>query len=315
MRFTHRRAIMWPVLALVALVALVAGCTTDAKSSSTGPSNGNAGPTVFGAASVPSASAAGSVDRAPSADSGAGPAAVKAVDLTDPRALIRNATLTVQVAHGVDVGRQADKAGIIATDAGGEVYGDDRTSGANATASLTLKVPPDALVPVLDKLAALGLEQSRQVSTEDVTQQVADVNSRVTSARAAVATLTALYQHATKIGDIIAIESQLSQRESDLEALEAQQRAMAAQTSAATIHLDLTGDSSLTAPSKHSDKGFLAGLKAGWRHFAAATVALATAFGAVLPFLVLLIAVLAAVRLVLKRRRLAAVPVPAAHTD
>jgi hypothetical protein len=229
--------------------------------------------------------------------------------------LIRNASLTVQVKHGVNVSAQADKAGAIATAAGGEVYGDDRTSGDNATASLTLKVPPDSLVPVLDRLAALGVEQSRQVSTQDVTQQVADVTSRVTSARAAVATLTALYQHATKIGDIIAIESQLSQRESDLEALEAQQRALAAQTSAATIHLYLSGESSLPAKTKPADKGFIAGLKAGWRHFTAAAVAVATALGALLPFLLLLVVVVAAVRLILARRRVAPAVVPVTHTD
>ena len=319
---SHRRnarSTAWLVTAVVALMALLAACTGSHKSAASGSAaSAKAGSTEFGAnqAAVPAPADARTASGAGGATAdGSTATGAKAVALTDPRALIRNASLTVQVKHGVNVSAQADKAGAIATAAGGEVYGDDRTSGDNATASLTLKVPPDSLVPVLDRLAALGVEQSRQVSTQDVTQQVADVSSRVTSARAAVATLTALYQHATKIGDIIAIESQLSQRESDLEALEAQQRALAAQTSAATIHLYLSGESSLPAKTKPADKGFIAGLKAGWRHFTAAAVAVATALGALLPFLLLLVVVVAALRLILKRRRVAPVAVTVTHTD
>jgi Domain of unknown function (DUF4349) len=322
MRLVYRRT-MRPTLrfvaalaAVAALLAVLAACSGGSKSASSGSAAGvgtlkPGEASTFGAANGASAPAA-----VPTTARDAAGSSAKALDLTDAQALIRTGSLTVQVKHGVNVSQQADKAGGIATAAGGQVYGDDRTSGDNATASLTLMVPPAAVASVLDQLAALGIEQSRQVSTQDVTQQVADVNSRVKSARAAVATLTALYQHATKISDIIAIETQLSQRESDLEALEAQQRTLAAQTALATIHLYLSGESQLPAATKPSQRGFVAGLKAGWRHFTAATVAVATALGAALPFLLLLVVLAAAVRLILKRRRVAVVaPQPVDHTD
>src|SRR6201999_993676 len=122
---------------------------------------------------------------------------------------------------------------------GGEVDADDRTSGRHATATLQLRVPPASLESVLHELGKLGTEQSRTVSTTDVTQQVADVSSRVISAQQSIARLRTLYGHATKVSDVIEIEGELNTREADLESLEAQQRSLAGETQLATITLRL----------------------------------------------------------------------------
>src|SRR5262249_28528747 len=81
-------------------------------------------------------------------------------------------------------------------EAGGDMYGEQLNTGttpAESTADLTFKVPPDSLDTVLDRLAGLGDEVSRHASTEDVTEQVADVDSRVSSAKASLARIRALY--------------------------------------------------------------------------------------------------------------------------
>jgi hypothetical protein len=227
--------------------------------------------------------------------------ATAAPPLLDPAAVIRTVQLGVRLARRDDLGRQADRADAIAVAAGGSVFADDRTAGPQPAARLVLKVPPARLAPVLAELAGLGVEQSRQLSTVDVTSKVADVTARLASARASVARLQALFGQAVKVSDVIAIEGELATRQADLESLEAQQRALAAQTTYATITLALSTPAAAGAPAPR--RGFLGGLVAGWRHFVAAAQAVATAIGAAVPFVALL-AVLVAPLWVLRRRRM-----------
>jgi hypothetical protein len=227
-------------------------------------------------------------------------------------ALIKKASLQVQIGKPGQVGAQADAAGQIAAAAEGSVFADQRTSGERPSAELTLKVPPDSLTAVLSRLAALGKELSRQSSSQDVTSQVADVSSRVQSARDSLIRLRVLYTHASKIGDVIAIESEIAQREADLESLEAQQRTLAAQTSMATIELTLSTSTTPAPAAKHNDKtGFVGGLQRGWHAFGTSVVAVATALAAALPFLVLLALIGWGALAMRRRTRAAAPPTPA----
>jgi hypothetical protein len=208
--------------------------------------------------------------------------------------LIKSASMQVEIAKPADVARQADAAGQIAVADGGSVFADDRTAGEHGSARLTLKVPPDTLTAVLAKLSALGKEVTRQSSSQDVTSQVADVNSRVESARGSLARLRALYSHATKVGDVITIEGEIAQREADLESLEAQQRTLEAQTSMATVQLYLSVSGTAPAATHHDKRGFLGGLSRGWHSFTSAATSIATGVGAALPFLVLVLLIGAA---------------------
>jgi hypothetical protein len=216
-----------------------------------------------------------------------------ALPLVDGGYKIEVARMTVAVKGAANVANQANEATTIAEQAGGEVDRDDRTSGPDASASMLLRVPPSALTDTLDRLSKLGDEKYRSLSSADVTQKVADVRSRVRSAADSIARLRVLFQHATKIGDIIQIESELNSREADLESLQAQQRALARQTSMASITLSL-----VTAPKKvaatkppakkHHDNAFISGLKSGWDGFSGAAAWVAKAVGTLLPFIVLL---------------------------
>lgn len=273
---------------------LVAGCTAGGgktDSAARGSSGGSA---------ASAASAAGAA--APRAGDGFAPAkgASTSAPLVDGAAKIRTAEMTVGVPRG-QVPAAADRAGSIALDVGGEIDADDRTSGRDATASLRLRVPPEALPAVLTRLSGLGKEISRQSSTTDVTEKVADVDSRAASARRAIARLRTLYAQATKVADVIAVESELSSREADLESLEAQQRALARQISMATVTLTLQTRAPAAAPPRPHRGGFVGGLQRGWAGFVAAAAWVATAVGTVLPF-ALLLALLTGAVLLLRRR-------------
>ena len=66
----------------------------------------------------------------------------------------------------------------------------------------------------------------------------------------------------------MSIEGQLAQREADLESLQAQQRALSAQTSFATITLSLVALTAPVAKPKPADRGgFVGGLADGWHAF------------------------------------------------
>ena len=108
----------------------------------------------------------------------------------------------------------------IASTAGGFVASAD---GGGSQMSVTLRVPADQYDAVLDKIAGLGPVTNRTESSQDVTAQIVDVNSRVASMTASVARVRALLGQATSIADVISIESELAIREADLESLQQQQ--------------------------------------------------------------------------------------------
>jgi hypothetical protein len=278
-------------LAIGAMVAVVGigACTGSGGGGASSAMDAAGG---AGGAGATAASAPGAAAR-PGAATGKADSAQSVGDLDLGSAKIRIAEMHVAVKHGESIAAKANAAALIAAQTGGSVDADDRASGKYPSASLILRVPPEDLTAVLTRLSQLGTEKSRHLSTQDVTSKVADVNSRVNSARGAIVRLRDLYQHAVKVADVIEIESELSSRESDLESLQAQQRALTAQTSMATITLTLTTAAVVAKPpAKHHDdrSGFLGGLHNGWDAFSRGAAAVATAAGAVLPFAILLLA-------------------------
>jgi hypothetical protein len=204
------------------------------------------------------------------------------------RSLVKTATITVRVDA---VGRAANTAIRLATAQGGDVLIDRRAgTGKHATADVALEVPPGSLEPDLTRLANLGQQLSRRTVTTDVTQEVIDVNSRLTSMRTSLARVRALYARAQSITSVIRLESEVSSREANLESLETQQLDLSRQTTYAKIDVHLRAKQpAKTAPVK---KAKSAGLGMyfgrGWHAFTATARWVVAAFGVALPFLLLL---------------------------
>ncbi len=100
--------------------------------------------------------------------------------------------------------------------------------------------------------------------------------------RASVDRVRALMARATDIAQIVTLESELSRRQADLEALESQLASLQDRVARSPIRIGLTTDTGVIADDPGT--GFLAGLKGGWEAFTASVVVLLTALGAVLPF-------------------------------
>jgi chromosome segregation ATPase len=149
---------------------------------------------------------------------------------------------------------------------------------------VTLTVPPGVLPAVLHELSMLGQEKSRSESTQNVTGEVIDVDTRVSNLTKMIDALEQLYDPThRKLSELVDLEQQISDRESELESLQAQQRALRAQTDTATVTLTVQ---TKAAPHRHVG-GFLGGLRHGWHAFLRGADALAIALGAVLPFALL----------------------------
>jgi hypothetical protein len=250
------------------------------------------------------------------ANSGSGGVTSKLANLVVPnRSIIYTANLTLRVVKKETVTGQADQAASYVTAVGGYVAGEQQIvpPGKHQVPQidLTLKIPVAQYGPVLAKLKTLGDKISFSSHAVDVTQEVADVGSRVASAQAAIKQLRALLSKAGSVGALLNVQETINRQESDLEALLSQQRALAHETSYATVSVVLVGQHAHVAhkPEK-SSPGFLAGLKGGWHALETVVGWLVTVLGSVLPFLIP-IAVIAAIAWE-GRRRLARKKAPPA---
>jgi hypothetical protein len=175
---------------------------------------------------------------------------------------------------------------------------------------LTLRVPQQSLDQVMQQVGGLGVVRSRSQSSQDVTDSYVDTASRVKSQRASVDRVRTLLGRATGIGDVVRLESELSRREADLDALEARLASLDDSTTLATLVVTLSRPD-VDVPAPAEDDGFLAGLQAGWHALGASGTMVLQIVGALIPFAFLLALVGLPVWLVLRRRR-AGSPAPSA---
>ena len=166
---------------------------------------------------------------------------------------------------------------------------------------MTLSVPSVNLDPTLDRLGQLGTVVDRSTSSEDVTSQYVDTDSRLRTMRASVDRVRALMGRATALGQVVQLEGELSRRQGDLEALESQLAVLKGSVERSTVTVRLLAPGAVAA-SGHG-AGFAAGLTGGWHAFTTSVTGVLTAVGAVLPFAVVAALVGAPVLWWLRRRR------------
>ncbi|TMR92268.1 DUF4349 domain-containing protein [Nonomuraea basaltis] len=219
------------------------------------------------------------------------------------RQVIYTGSMTVRVKQ---VAAAVEQAKQMVTAAGGYLSKEESSSASDSRASATLefKIPPDKYGGMLGRLGKeLGTQISMKQATEDVTLQVADVESRLKSAQQSLESLRSLLKRADTIGQVLDVEREISAREADLESLQAQQKELATQVSMATLTLRLLGPVAVAEEPEEESAGFLGGLKAGWRGLVSFTMGLLTVLGAVLPWLIASLPLLALVIYLVRRDR------------
>ena len=275
-------------LAVAAVAFALAGCSASEKSGTAADSAG-----------------AGPVPVAP--QQGSGKSGQEKVTPPQPgateRKLSRSARLELTATKVVDVVAQARG---IAQGAGG--YTGQESTG-DELATLSLAVPADKLDGVLDQLSHLGSSLvKRELNTQDVTEQVVDVEARLATQRASVERIRALLARATSVSEIASVESELTSREAALESLEQQRNSLAGSVAMATVAMTIRGVAAPPPPSEDRS-GFFGGLAGGWHAFLVFGGGLLTVLGALAPFLLFLVP-LGWLGWWLYRRRRPAVPEP-----
>lgn len=134
---------------------------------------------------------------------------------------------------------------------------------------LTVEVPADRFEEAMQAARDTGEVVQLQQSAYDVGAQVADVNARIAALETSLQTLNGLLGKATSVSDVVALEAAISQRQSELDGLRAQQRSLANQTSMSQISLTLMSpddarDAVYPQPPRTWWESFLDGLEQMW---------------------------------------------------
>lgn len=106
-------------------------------------------------------------------------------------------------------------------------------------ADYVIRVPPEQLDALMDSIGTLGHVESRSVGTEDVTEQVIDVEARLGALRASRDRLRQLFERATTTQDVIAVERELARVQAEIESLEARLATLRGQVALSEITVAL----------------------------------------------------------------------------
>lgn len=146
------------------------------------------------------------------------------------RMLVWSASLSLEVS---DVGASADKAAAIAEQFKG--YVDQKSDGGESSASARLKIPSASFNDAVNAVQALGDVAYSRVSGEDVTEQYVDVQARLKNKTELRDRLRLLLQKATDIKDVIAIESELTRVQTEIDSMEGKLKLLQGRVDYATI--------------------------------------------------------------------------------
>ncbi len=267
------------------MVTMLAACSgTDV-----GPTSAEQGsPDSAGVAQRDSAGLDARGQAAPDTDAAERPSTANRTTVRT-RAMIRTGTVRIE-ARDLDAARTTID-GLLERYGGflDEEETNNDARGRSVSSRLVLRVPEPEFGTVMSALKKVARTKGSSRDSENVTSEVIDVDSRVATAEASLVRLRKFLRQASDVDDMIRIESEIAEREAELESMKAQQSYLADQTTMSTITVQLSAPPVRAAPpEKTDDAGFLAGLSSGWNALKTFLVGLATILGAVLPFLVVL---------------------------
>lgn len=206
-----------------------------------------------------------------------------AVSTKVDRQIIRTAYLSLRV---TDVNGAVDSVVTTTAAQGGIVVSEDVSGqGDSLYATLTTQVPADQLEPYLESLKGLGTVDSVNVTSQDVTTQVVDLDARVAALKASIARLDELLAQASNVTDLITIETERTTRQAELDSLVAQRKALGEQVAMSTVTVTI---SALAGSTEWSPPGFIPGLQTGWSALLSLTSLLITIAGFLVPFAVVI---------------------------
>ena len=150
------------------------------------------------------------------------------------RKIIKSGYLEISLADLETARKDAER---LVTEAGGYVERARATRDSEVT--LLCRVPAAQLDPTIDRIAALGEEKSRSTSASDVTDQYADLETRLRNNTALRDRLQQLLSRATKVEDVLAIEKELNRVQSEVETMQGRLDRMKSQVALSDLSVTL----------------------------------------------------------------------------
>jgi len=167
----------------------------------------------------------------------------------------------------------------------------------------SLRIPIANLAAAIEDLRGLGRVASESESGEDVTQQHADLDQRLKTARDTEDRLRAILQQRTgTINDVLQVEEEISRVRGDIESMEAEQTNLEHRVDFASIDLSITAESNPVSDSAPLSVRVRNAFLAGYRN-AAGTVVGIFLFLVAYGLTILIWLAILAVPVVLLRRR------------
>jgi hypothetical protein len=210
---------------IVGLALVAVGCGSAGSAAAPVPAAG-------GAAEGPALGAEQPGQAAPSAgpaETGEGTDAV----FKDRAEIIRTGQLQLEV---TDVSKALLAARSAIQGLGGFIGASQQyQDGEDTVATITYRIPADQWESALDALRKLGKELSENTSSADVTGQIVDLDARIRNLKASETALVGYIARATKVSDVLDIESRLSDVRGQIEQLTAQKAGLDDQVAYATL--------------------------------------------------------------------------------
>lgn len=217
----------------------------------------------------------------------------------DERSIISTGSMEIEID---DVATATQEVAKVVDDLGGEISS-QQVSGMSDTAqsaSITIRVPSERFSDAFDSLAELGTVRYEQRSSDDVSEMHVDLAARVAALETSVGRLTDLLAEADSTSDLLEIETALSQRQAELDGLKAQLTSLEDQVDRATISVGLVEPSVLPGG---GPQNFWEGLLAGIASIGGFASGFVIFVGIMLPWLIVLGAIAAAVLIPLRIRK------------
>lgn len=218
--------------ALVALLVLVAGVVAACASGGKAPSAPQNGYTDLAAAGVASTGDTGKVAApAPATTSGS-----DAQLAQYQQQIVKTGEITLQVSNVADTSSQVRT---LAATLGGYVGG-SQAGTLEQSATLTLRIPAARFDDAISRLHEIGDKVlSESTSEQDVTAAVVDLDARLKNLQASEIQYRTLMAKATKINDILAVQSRLDDVQGQIEQLTAQLKQLTDQADLSTLTVTL----------------------------------------------------------------------------
>ncbi len=180
--------------------------------------------------------------------------------------------------------------------------------------TLEIRIPPELLEGLVDDLSGVARVSNVRQDTQDVTDQLIDLEIRIRQARTGIAQIEVLYGQATEFEDLVEIERELARRQVELERLLAAERGVEGRVALSTLTITIAfepvpADDEVVAEEETGDDGIADAFRNGWDAFAGAMFAVAFVLAVSAPFLAIAALVLLVGWLVTRRRNGTRAPV------